>query len=57
MIPRNTFGDKVLKMSLSDFKKHQDDKNYIEIKKALISLFGKKIEFETEDEWKRIGIL
>jgi plasmid replication initiation protein len=57
MIQTNTFGDRVLKMSLSDFKKHQCDNNYIEIKKALTSLSGKIIEFETKTEWKRIGIV
>lgn len=56
-VEESTRGDRTLKMSLSDFKKHGDDNNYAEIKKALLSLSNRIIEYETDAEWRRMAII
>jgi len=56
-IDKSLFDDRIIKMDLSAFKKHKDDKNYVEIKKALTALRNKTIEYETDAEWKLIGII
>jgi len=56
-VERSTLGNRVFKISLSDFKKHKDDNNYAQIRKALLSLSNKIIEYETDDEWKRMAII
>lgn len=57
IINKTLFEDRVITMPLSVFKKHEADNNYVEIKKALTSLRNKTIEYETEREWKLIGII
>lgn len=56
-INENLFKDKLIRIETSAFLKSSEDNNYEEVKKALTSLRNKTIEYETEAEWKLIGII
>lgn len=56
-INKTLFDDRIIKMRTSDFLKNNEDNNYTEVKKALTSLRNKTIEYETDSEWKLIGII
>lgn len=51
------FGDYLITMPISAFLTKKDDKNYNQIRNALIALRNKSFEYEDEDQWKLIGII
>lgn len=55
-INRSLFDDVILEIPVKDFMP-TGDKNHSQIKKALISLRNKTIEYENDKEWRIIGII
>lgn len=56
IIQKNLFEDRVVTMPLNAFLKDGDE-HYTEIKKALLSLRNKTIEYEDDKIWKPVGII
>ncbi len=56
VIQKNLFEERVVTMPISAFLKDGDE-HYTEIKKALLSLRNKTIEYEDDKVWKPIGII
>lgn len=55
-INRNLFNDVLIEIPVKEFFP-DGDKNHAQLKKALISLRNKTIEYETAKEWRLVGII
>ena len=56
-IEESLFKDVDIQMPTSAFLKHEDDQNYSEAKKALLSLNKKIIQLEDEDRWIAVNLI
>lgn len=56
-IDKTLFGDYIISMPVSAFLSHDEDHNHDKVKEALRRLRNKTIEYETEKEWKVIGVI
>jgi plasmid replication initiation protein len=56
-IDQTCFEEKIFSIPMRELLTGENDKNYLQIKKALVSLRNKTIEIENEKEWYPIGII
>jgi len=55
-INKSLFDDRIIEIPIKDFLT-EGDKNHHQVKKALVSLRNKSIEYEDKEEWRYVGII
>lgn len=56
-VNKDLFGDYLINMPIASFLSGEQDHNYVEVKKALLSLEGKSFEYEDEERWEFIRLI
>lgn len=56
-VPKNLFGDMIIRIPVKEFLNGEHDKNHSRAKKALADLRNKTIEIEDEKSWRLLGII